>query len=251
MSPAAVRRACRLSLAVAAVAGTLTLFAPTHVPAHAQGRPSLEEGRQLYLTGCSSCHGFEGRGTSQGPPLIGVGAAAADFQLSSGRMPMADPRTQARRKPPAYEPEQIEALTRYVASLGEGPEIPRVNPAEGNLVEGNELFIQNCAACHSFAGAGGALGRGMQAPSLYAATPVEIVEAMRTGPGNMPVFGPEALDDHAANSIVRYVLFLRGSEDPGGASLGRIGPLPEGLVAWVVGLGSLLWLTRWIGEREQ
>lgn len=217
--------------------------------ADAQPRPS-DPGARLYLTSCSSCHGVRGEGTAQGPSLVGVGAASADFQLSTGRMPLDDPRHQAQRKRPAFDDEQIGALTAYVASLGPGPAIPSVHPQAGELQRGSQVFVLNCAACHSVAGAGGSLGRGLDIPSLRASTPVQVAEAVRTGPGSMPVFGPDALSDHDLDSIARYLAFLYGEPNRGGVGLGRVGPITEGFVAWLVGLGLLIVAIRWIGERE-
>jgi ubiquinol-cytochrome c reductase cytochrome c subunit len=208
----------------------------------------VTRGRNLFLTSCASCHGAEGGGTAQGPSLRGVGAAAADFMLSTGRMPLSDPTAQAVRKPPAFSPREIEALVAYVASLGHGPPIPNVNPAAGNLSEGGTLFRLNCAACHSAAGTGGALSYGDDAPNLWSATPLQTGEAIRTGPGQMPVFGPDTFSKHQVDSIVRYVRYLHDPADPGGFSLGRIGPITEGMVAILLGLPVLLFFCRRIEE---
>ncbi len=211
----------------------------------------VAKGHQLFLTSCSSCHGADGGGTEKGPSLIGVGAAAADFQLTTGRMPLADPDTQAVRKPRAFNHEEIDALVAYVASLGDGPPIPDVNPADGDLSLGSSLFLNNCAACHSASGVGGALSYGSDAPALNSATAQQIGEAIRTGPGQMPVFGPDTLSDHQLNSIVRYVRYLRDPEDPGGFSLGRIGPITEGMVALLLGIPLLLFVSRRIEEKHE
>lgn len=235
------------ALAAIALLTTMNLGASADSRVGAQPDPRLvEKGRELYLTSCASCHGVDGRGTEQGPKLTGVGAAAADFQLTTGRMPLTDPSVQAVRKPPAFDRDQIDALVAYVASLGPGPPIPKVDPSKGDLAEGGTLYRLNCAACHSSTGVGGALSYGRDAPTLHDATAVQIAEAMRTGPGQMPVFGPDTFDDKQVNSIVRYVRYLRDPEDPGGFSLGRIGPIPEGLVALVVGLAALMAIARWI-----
>jgi ubiquinol-cytochrome c reductase cytochrome c subunit len=217
-------------------------------PHPARAQPG--DGRVLYVTGCSSCHGLEGRGTRLGPPLPGVGAAAADFYLSTGRMPLDEPRAQAVRKPPAYTPAEIRAITNYVAGLGGGPAIPVVTPATGDLALGNQLYTANCAACHNSAGSGGALGQAVFAPGVRQADPVQIAEAIRVGPGDMPVFGPDTLDGHEVDSVVRYLLHLRQAGDRGGAPLGRLGPVPEGMVAWVAGLGPMLLAAFWIGTRQ-
>jgi ubiquinol-cytochrome c reductase cytochrome c subunit len=210
----------------------------------------IRAGRELFQVACSSCHGLEGQGTRRGPTLVGVGAASADFYLTTGRMPLDRTDVQAHRKEPAYTPRQIRQLVAYVASLGRGPAIPRVDPEKGDLVEGNELYANNCASCHSSAGAGGALGHSVYAPRLDQATPTQVAEAIRLGPGTMPHFGPDLLDDHQVTSIVKYVLYLQDPEDPGGLGLGHLGPLPEGFVAWVVGLGLMVIAIRWIGTRD-
>ncbi len=210
---------------------------------------AIERGQKLYLTGCASCHGAVGEGTGQGPNLRGVGAAAADFQLSTGRMPNTSPDRQSVSKPAAYRRSQINDLVAYVASLGPGPAIPDVNNPHGNLQEGGQLYLDNCAACHSAGGNGGALSLGRDAPTVHDATPTEVGEAVRTGPGNMPVFGPDTFTPQQVNSIVRYVEYLKDPEDPGGVPLGLVGPITEGLVAILVGLGALMLATRWIEPR--
>jgi ubiquinol-cytochrome c reductase cytochrome c subunit len=215
----------------------------------ARGHGDAERGQRLFLTGCASCHGQNGEGTSQGPDLRGVGAASADFQLSTGRMPSTAPDRQSVTKRSPYTQSEIDDLVAYVASLGPGPPIPDVHDPPGDLQEGGRLFLNNCAACHSAAGNGGALSVGRDAPTLHSATPVEVAEAVRTGPGNMPVFGPGTFTNQQVNSIVRYVEYLRDPQNPGGFSLGLVGPITEGLVAILVGLGALMLITRWIEPR--
>jgi ubiquinol-cytochrome c reductase cytochrome c subunit len=244
----------RLTIGLALSLPALMLFAAAAVAGPSTQRTqagTLERGRELFLTSCSGCHGAEGGGTHQGPSLLGVGAAAADFQLSTGRMPLADPSAQAVRKPPAFSPREIDALVAYVASLGDGPPIPDVDPAAGDLSEGGTLFRLNCAACHSAAGAGGALSYGDDAPNLWSATPLQVAEAIRTGPGQMPVFGPDTFSKHQVDSIVRYVRYLDDPDDPGGFSLGRIGPITEGMVALLLGLPLLLFVCRRIEEPHE
>ncbi|MGH2456481.1 MAG: cytochrome bc1 complex diheme cytochrome c subunit [Candidatus Limnocylindria bacterium] len=203
-------------------------------------------GRELYLRACAACHGADGQGTGAGPGLVGVGAAAADFQLSTGRMPLAgSPRSQATRKPPAFSAAEIEQLVAYVASLGAGPEIPVVSIREDLLSRGQRLFVGNCAPCHGATGRGGAVGGGALAPPLDEATPVQVAEAMLTGPGQMPVFR-FAPDDQDA--VATYVAYLRRAPNPGGFSIGGIGPVPEGFVAWVLGMGLLVGMVYLVGR---
>lgn len=218
---------------------------PTRTPA-----ADVRNGRELFQVACTSCHGLNGEGTSRGPSLAGVGAASADFYLTTGRMPLDNPGEQAQRKRPAYTPLQVRQLVAYVASLGPGLAIPRVDPARGDLVLGNQLYANNCASCHSSAGAGGALGHSTYVPPLAEATPTQVAEAIRIGPGAMPVFGPQTFGEEQVAAIVRYVEYLKNPEDPGGLGLGHLGPIPEGFVAWVVGLGLMVVLLRWIGTRD-
>jgi ubiquinol-cytochrome c reductase cytochrome c subunit len=212
----------------------------------ARAAGNADRGHRLFLVGCAYCHGQNGEGTAQGPDLRGVGAASADFQLSTGRMPNTAPDRQSVTKTSPYTRKQIDDLVAYVASLGPGPPIPDVHNPPGDLQEGGQLYLENCAACHGAAGNGGALSVGRDAPTLHGSTPVEVAEAMRTGPGNMPVFGPGTFTPQQVNSIVRYVEYLKKPQDPGGLSLGLVGPITEGLVAILVGLGALMLMTRWI-----
>ncbi|HVF13616.1 MAG TPA: c-type cytochrome [Acidimicrobiales bacterium] len=227
------------------VAG-VAIAQPTPAPPPAE----VDAGRALFEVACTTCHGPDGRGTAQGPSLVGVGAASADFYLSTGRMPLDRNRVQAERKRPAYSADDIARLTAYVASLGPGPPIPVVNLAGGDLPLGYRLYADNCASCHSSAGAGGALGHAVYAPPLNRASAREVAAAVRIGPGSMPRFGAETLDDHEVDSVVRYVLYLRNPRDAGGFDLGHLGPLSEGLVAWAVGLLGVLAAARWIGTRD-
>jgi len=163
-------------------------------------------------------------------------------------MPLADPDQAPERGKPAFGRDDLDALVAYVASLGGGPAVPAVDPAAGSLPEGERLFQENCAACHSATGTGGALTSGQVAPSLAKATPVQVAEAIRVGPGAMPKFRPQALDDRQVDSIAGYVDTLQRGGDRGGWDMGRIGPITEGLVAWVVGLGLLVLVVRRLGK---
>ena len=209
---------------------------------------SQADGRSLYLRDCAWCHGASAEGTGNGP-AIDDGTASVHFMLTSGRMPLADPDERVRRQDAVYDDGEIDALVAYLDGVVEGPEVPHVDPSQGDLGLGAELYLENCAACHSSTGVGGALTRSRDAPSLRYSSPHEVAEAMLTGPGAMPVFGPEAFDERDVNSIVAYAGTIRHPDNRGGGDFGGFGPFSEGAVAWLVGMGSILLIVRLIGTR--
>lgn len=221
------------------------------LPVSAPAPPSnadLRRGADLYALHCASCHGVTGQGTGDGIPLRGIGAAAVDFVLSTGRMPLADPRQPMVRRFTAWTRPQIDAVVAFVTSPSPGgPPIPAVHPEGGDLARGQQLFAANCAPCHGTAGQGAAVGEGADAPDLYEANPLEIAEAVRIGPAPMPRFDAGVIDQHDLDSLVRYAVSLRAPADPGGFSLGHLGPVAEGFVAWLVGFGGLVVIIRLIG----
>ena len=214
------------------------------------------EGRELYLTGCSSCHGAEGEGVTidgelRGPSLEGAGEAIAYYYLATGRMPLSDPTDQARRKEPAYDEEQIAALVAYVATIGEGGErLPDADIDGADLAEGGVIYRVNCQACHSAFGSGGALSYGRAAPRLHLADPLEVAAAVRSGPGQMPVFNEQAIDDEQLDDLLAYVEYLKDPVNEGGVQIGRNGPVPEGFVIWLFGVGGALLIVAWVGGRD-
>jgi ubiquinol-cytochrome c reductase cytochrome c subunit len=206
-------------------------------------------GRDLFRTGCSSCHGLDARGIhAKGPNLHGAGAAAADFYLSTGRMPLDEPRAQPDRADVVYGRAEIDDLVAYVGSLG-GPPVPQVDVARGSVSAGQRLFTENCSACHQIVGRGGVV-TGAYVPTLLEATPRQIAEAVRTGPYVMPRFSRDQLSDGDVASIARYVEYAKNPENPGGWELFDIGPVPEGMVAWLVGLLALVAVIRLLGKRD-
>jgi ubiquinol-cytochrome c reductase cytochrome c subunit len=241
------RRRARVPVAlralVAACLGTaaLVLFAA----AGARGQTEAD-GRALYGESCSSCHGEDLRGIrGRGPNLRGVGEAAADFYVRTGRMPLRDPDDQPVRTESPFTPEQQAALIAYVGSFG-GPGIPSVDPARGDLPTGRRLFGEHCMGCHQVLGQGGITTRGI-APALRDASPVDVAEAVAVGPYVMPVF-PQ-LTDADVNSLARYVEYTKDPQDIGGWAIGHVGPIPEGMVAWLLAGVALLLVIRIIGER--
>jgi ubiquinol-cytochrome c reductase cytochrome c subunit len=217
-------------------------------PASAQSL-AIKEGRELYLTGCSTCHGLNLAGGAGGPSLIGTGAAAVVFQVESGRMPLSAGVQQAPRKAVKYTTAEIDQMAAYIQANGGGPTIPDGDLRDGDLAVGKELFATNCASCHNFAGSGGALTYGKYAPELDKANARVIYSAMQTGPESMPRYSDESITPEEKRAIVRYVEYITAAEDQGGASLGRLGPISEGLVAWLVGITVMVGMTLWIGAR--
>ncbi|GGX62749.1 cytochrome bc1 complex diheme cytochrome c subunit [Streptomyces anandii] len=245
-----------LLLALAATGGLYTAFAPASKAKADDTAQSLtiEEGKKLYEVGCASCHGTGGQGTTDGPSLVGVGAAAVDFQVGTGRMPAQQPGAQVPRKKVIYNQAQIDQLAAYIASLGAGPAVPTKNqysPEGADVAKGGELFRTNCAQCHNFTGKGGALTHGKFAPELTGVSPKHIYEAMQTGPQNMPSFPDTTMTEKNKKDIIAYLNAVNGdeTENPGGLELGGLGPVSEGLFAWIFGLGALIAVAVWVAAR--
>lgn len=227
---------------------------PASAAAPAAARQDIAQGQALFAETCATCHGMFAQGTSTGPSLIGVGAAAVDFQVSTGRMPAAEIGAEMDRKPPRFNTKQTHELAAYIASLGGGPAIPspeQVSSAGANPGLGQQLFVTNCAQCHSFVGAGGDLTYGKYAPPLTSSTPTQIYEAMLTGPEAMPVFNDGTITPSEKRDMIAYVTGTRSQPNPGGFSLGRVGPVTEGIVAWLGGIGALVLAAWWIAAKRR
>jgi ubiquinol-cytochrome c reductase cytochrome c subunit len=252
------RLAGALALGIALLASGLlyAVAAPRHQTAVAQEDPAmLRQGEQLFNNHCISCHGANLQGVpDRGPSLVGAGEAAAYFQVSSGRMPLARQEAQAERKPVKFTPEEVDAIAAFVGANGGGPE----RPEEGgealvgeNSARGGELFRLNCASCHNFTGRGGALSSGKFAPDLNDATEEQMYTAMLTGPQSMPKFSDRQLSPEEKRDIIAYVKSVNGQQNsPGGYALGGFGPISEGLAIFVVGIAALVGVTLWIGARS-
>jgi ubiquinol-cytochrome c reductase cytochrome c subunit len=214
----------------------------------------LTEGQKLFQSSCSSCHNMNGQGVQgSGPSLIGVGAAAVDFQVGTGRMPAMQIGPQVPSKPPIFTQDQIDAMAAYIGSLGAGPDIPdesayAADPnSAASVSNGGVLFRTNCSQCHNVAGAGGALTDGKYAPPLRETSPKHIYEAMLTGPQNMPVFNDNVMSPQDKKDIIAYLVQTRTGGSPGGLDLGSLGPVSEGLFVWTIVLGLLIVFACWIG----
>jgi ubiquinol-cytochrome c reductase cytochrome c subunit len=271
-----VSRVRRLIAASALAGGTLIAGAcaytadsgPTHrFPEFPQvnAAPGVERGEALYKRDCAWCHASDGTGTERAPDILTdpQGGASTKFMLTTGRMPLDYPDEPVRRQDAVYATDEIDDIVSYVETLGPaGPPPPDVDIAAGDLAEGQQLYNQDCAACHSTTGIGGALpdvetddlpssrvARPANViPGLSKSSPEEVVEAMQTGPGPMPVF---EFDESESESIARYVAYLQEPDNRGGANIGGIGPVAEGAVGWIVGLGVMLLVCRWIGTTRK
>lgn len=259
--PAAI--ALLLLLGLLITGSAYAVVAPRPASAETASADQIGEGKQLFQTNCATCHGANAQGIevdategasqiAYGPSLIGVGAASVDFQMATGRMPLAQPGVpQAPRVPQVlFEPEQISAIAAYVASLAPGPAIPtEADLAGGDPGHGGEIYRVNCAMCHSSAGAGGALTRGKYAPTLTGVEPIHIYEAMLTGPQNMPKFTDANLDQQAKADVIAYLTTMNEENGRAGLGLGNYGPVPEGMFAWVFGLGFMIAAAVWLGQK--
>jgi ubiquinol-cytochrome c reductase cytochrome c subunit len=239
--------------------GLYAAFAPRAATADEASSRDVEAGRQLFLIGCASCHGKNAQGITTksggnyGPSLIGVGAAAVDFQVGTGRMPMAQTGPQALKKDPEYTDEETAQLAAYVASLAPGPAIPEQeyldyqSASTSDIREGGEFFRTNCTACHNSVGAGGALPNGRFAPSIRSSSPKHIYEAMLTGPQQMPLFSDDVITPEDKRNVIAYVKTLDRQPDYGGLAGGAVGPVSDGMLTFIVGIGAFVGFAVWIG----
>jgi ubiquinol-cytochrome c reductase cytochrome c subunit len=260
---------------LALVAGSVLFFSSS--PARGQGAAvstnpaDIQAGELLYQAHCQSCHGYEGQGGQPGAPaLVSVGAAAADFYLTTGRMPLNSPGNEPLRHHPYFDQSQIDQLVAYINALPSitgtsqtGPTIPSVAPLCSTAVapnpnptgcvtlsEGDEAFAINCAQCHQAAGSGAMLSKGTVVPSLHDANITQVAEAIRVGPKPMPVFGTNELSDAQMSAIAHYVQYLHHPSDPGGLGITHFGPVAEGFVGVIFGFGVLWFAARMIGARR-
>jgi ubiquinol-cytochrome c reductase cytochrome c subunit len=252
--PAAGYAAVAVGLVAAGVLYSTLAGGGASADAPAQASTSIAQGKSLFVQSCSSCHGLDAQGTTQAPSLIGAGAAAVYFQMSTGRMPAKELGAENDRKPTDFTEQQIYAIAAYIASLGGGPPIPSeadVSTVGANTALGEELFSTNCAQCHGFAGAGGALTYGKNAPDLNASTPTQIYTAMLTGPEAMPVFDDGTITPQQKRDIIAFITDTRNEPNPGGLSLSRTGTVTEGLLIWLGGLGFLVLIAMWLVARRR
>ncbi|WP_456698069.1 cytochrome bc1 complex diheme cytochrome c subunit [Aeromicrobium sp. P5_D10] len=248
-----------LFLGLVVAGGLYAAFAPKPATAAEVNANDVEAGRELFLVGCASCHGVNAsgietqKGGNYGPSLIGVGAAAVDFQVGTGRMPMAQTAPQAPSKEPEYDEEETRQLAAFVASLAPGPAIPGEEYTDiskasvEDIREGGELFRSNCTACHNSVGAGGAMPGGKYAPSLKGVSAQHIAGAMITGPQQMPVFSDDVITPEDKRNIIAYIKTVQNQPNYGGLGGGGLGPVVDGMFIWIIGIGGLVIASIWIG----
>jgi ubiquinol-cytochrome c reductase cytochrome c subunit len=249
-----------LLMGLVVAGGLYAAFAPRAATAQEEtSSRDVEAGRQLFLIGCASCHGKNATGIltkeggNYGPSLIGVGAASVDFQVGTGRMPMAQSGPQAPRKDPEYTEEETRQLAAYVASLGPGPAVPEAEyldwraASTADVKEGGEFFRTNCTACHNSVGAGGALPNGRYAPDIRGVDAKHIYEAMLTGPQQMPLFSDAVITPEDKRNVIAYVKTLENQPDYGGLAGGGYGPVVDGMFTFIIGIGALVGFAVWIG----
>lgn len=246
------------SIVVKNKAGTITKYGDGAIIYKLPSSALIPLGKALFEENCASCHGTDANGVPANgtsgayPNLRGLGPATVDFWVVSGRMPAADPRSvQAGRKAGRLDAKQALALAAYVNSLDPSyPYIPTPNLKTANVSDGEALFSLNCAACHTIEGDGDALALDTYAPSLRHIPAYQVVEAIRTGPGNMPRFTGN-LSDAQVRDIVKYVTTeIQHPNNPGGFGLGGLGPVAEGFVGLALGVGVLALVGFWVGERQ-
>lgn len=231
---------------LAALASVVALLVGVSLPATAAD----DDPETAYLANCAGCHGAAGQGTDWAPSIVEEGAAGVDFMMRTGRMPLRRPTDPIHRREPTLDDHQRKLIVRF-AERFDGPPVPNVDPSRGDPADGAALYLLDCAACHGATGVGGALVGSRDAPPILAATPLDIAEAIRSGPGPMPSFDRTVLDDRQVDSVVRYVLDLEANASHGGWSLGRWGPVAEGGAAWLIGIVTAIGAAYWIEGRNR
>ncbi len=214
----------------------------------------VQEGQRLFQANCATCHGMQAQGTAAGPSLVGVGVASVDFQVMTGRMPMAAPAIQVVRNNVQFSQEQSDQMGAYIATLGPGPGKPAaeyldVNAPGVDIARGGNIYRVNCAMCHNFAGSGGALTEGKMAPTLMGVEPIHIYEAMLTGPQSMPVFSDANLSPEAKRDVIAFLKNYEEGHNQGGHNLGNLGPVGDGFFLWLLAMPLMVGAAVWLGRK--
>jgi ubiquinol-cytochrome c reductase cytochrome c subunit len=222
---------------------------PVVEPENPGAQSTLELGRSLFAGNCARCHGSRGEGSGNAPGLQGISPSTVDFYLRTGYMPLADPHKQPERRGPQFAPRELHALQRYVESIGSGTApVPQPHPEGASVSEGLRLFTEHCAGCHQVVAEGGVV-TGARVPPLSGIPPVEIAEAVRTGPYVMPTFSEKAISNAQLDALIAYVRYAQNPDDRGGWGISHLGPFPEGMVTWLIAAIVLVATCIVIGER--
>lgn len=238
--------------------GVIIAYGNSSITYRAPSAALVTLGEALFQQNCASCHGTQANGVPANgtagafPDLVGLGPATINFWVDSGRMPAANPRSiEANRRVPRLTHDQALAVSAWVDSLSPGfPLIPYPHLKNANVADGAALFALNCASCHTIEGDGDALAMSTFSPSLRKIPSIEVAEAIRTGPGNMPRFTGN-LSDTQVDDIVKFVTTeIQHPNNPGGFGLGGLGPVAEGFVGLAFGVGVLALVGFWVGERD-
>jgi ubiquinol-cytochrome c reductase cytochrome c subunit len=65
----------------------------------------------------------------------------------------------------------------------------------------------------------------------------------------MPKFSERQISDRQLDSIIAYVRRTDHPVDRGGWGIGNVGPVPEGMVTWLIAISLLLAVCMAIGQR--
>jgi len=207
-----------------------------------QAKPSASEGEVIFQQQCAKCHGDRGQGRSA---LVSIAGPNLQAEHDTGKV------LTAIYTGPSHMPifsyllsvPQANAVAKYVTQS-----LAVIPLTGGNLSEGGELFRVYCASCHRTAVRGGPLAfTGVNAPQLTNKSRALIAGAIRWGPGPMPKFPPAVLSDEQVASVADYVSYMQHPPNPGGRPLHFIGPVAEGLAAWVflfLVLGGTMWIEK-------
>ncbi|MGH3589192.1 MAG: cytochrome C, partial [Pseudonocardia sp.] len=76
-----------------------------------------------------------------------------------------------------------------------------------------------------------------------------VFQAMLTGPQSMPVFNDANITPDEKRDIIAF-LDAQDEGSAGGLTLGSLGPVSEGLWAWIVGIGLIIGGAVWIGAKS-
>ena len=160
--------------------------------------------------------------------------AASTPRRRSRRSPRTSPRSA-----PARRSRRRSRLRHRAASTNE------------QVVRGGEFFRTNCTACHNFAGAGGALPSGKYAPSLKGVSE----QAHLRGHAHRPAADAGLLrrGAHARGQARHHRLpqeHRRSRPTTAASRSAALGPVSEGLFAWLVGIGALVGFAVWIASHS-